>query len=100
MKLKKIRTQHFEALRHGARHRPDRFEQNEHSLFSVARLNTVDTNIMTIEDPVEFQLAGINQVQMKEQIGLNFAAALRASSGKTPTSFWSVRSATLKRPKS
>jgi type IV pilus assembly protein PilB len=45
---------------------------------SVARLNTVDTNIMTAEDPVEFQLAGINQVQMKEQIGLNFAAALRA----------------------
>ena len=41
-------------------------------------LNTVDTNIMTAEDPVEFQLAGINQVQMKEQIGLNFAAALRA----------------------
>ena len=45
---------------------------------SVARLNVVDTNIMTAEDPVEFQLAGINQVQMKEQIGLNFAAALRA----------------------
>ena len=33
---------------------------------------------MTAEDPVEFQLAGINQVQMKEQIGLNFASALRA----------------------
>ena len=45
---------------------------------SVARVNQVDTNIMTAEDPVEFQLAGINQVQMKEQIGLNFAAALRA----------------------
>src|SRR5258708_16656184 len=45
---------------------------------SVETLNTVDTNIMTAEDPVEFQLAGINQVQMKEQIGLNFAAALRA----------------------
>src|SRR5262244_331525 len=45
---------------------------------SVARLNQVDTNIMTAEDPVEFQLPGINQVQMKEQIGLNFAAALRA----------------------
>src|SRR6266481_2290787 len=39
---------------------------------SVARLNQVDTNIMTAEDPVEFQLGGINQVQMKEQIGLNF----------------------------
>src|SRR5512140_531509 len=45
---------------------------------SIARLNTPDTNIMTAEDPVEFQLAGVNQVQMKEQIGLNFAAALRS----------------------
>ncbi|HEV2287641.1 MAG TPA: type IV-A pilus assembly ATPase PilB [Candidatus Acidoferrales bacterium] len=45
---------------------------------SVARLNTMDTNIMTAEDPVEFQLPGINQVQMKDQIGLNFASALRA----------------------
>ena len=45
---------------------------------SISRLNTVDTNIMTAEDPVEFQLPGVNQVQMKEQIGLNFAAALRA----------------------
>jgi type IV pilus assembly protein PilB len=33
---------------------------------------------MTAEDPVEFNLMGINQVQMKEQIGLNFAAALRS----------------------
>jgi len=45
---------------------------------SISRLNQPDVNIMTAEDPVEFQLAGINQVQMKEQIGLNFAAALRA----------------------
>ena len=45
---------------------------------SIARLNTPDTNIMTAEDPVEFKLGGVNQVQMKEQIGLNFAAALRA----------------------
>jgi type IV pilus assembly protein PilB len=45
---------------------------------SVSRLNTPETNIMTAEDPVEFQLAGVNQVQMKDQIGLNFATALRA----------------------
>jgi type IV pilus assembly protein PilB len=38
----------------------------------------MDTNIITAEDPVEFQLPGINQVQMKDQIGLNFAAALRS----------------------
>ncbi|HYG98630.1 MAG TPA: type IV-A pilus assembly ATPase PilB [Terriglobales bacterium] len=45
---------------------------------SISRLNSPETNIMTAEDPVEFQLAGINQVQMKEQIGLNFAMALRS----------------------
>ena len=45
---------------------------------SISRLNTLETNIMTAEDPVEFQLAGVNQVQMKDQIGLNFASALRA----------------------
>jgi type IV pilus assembly protein PilB len=45
---------------------------------SIAQLNKEDTNIMTAEDPVEFQIPGINQVQMKEQIGLNFAAALRS----------------------
>jgi type IV pilus assembly protein PilB len=45
---------------------------------SIARLNQPDTNIMTAEDPVEFQIGGVNQVQMKESIGLNFATALRA----------------------
>jgi type IV pilus assembly protein PilB len=45
---------------------------------SIAKINTPETNIMTAEDPVEFNLAGINQVQVKENIGLNFAAALRS----------------------
>ena len=45
---------------------------------AISALNTPETNIMTAEDPVEFNLPGINQVQMKEQIGLNFAAALRS----------------------
>jgi type IV pilus assembly protein PilB len=45
---------------------------------SISRVNTPETNIMTAEDPVEFNLHGINQVQVKEQIGLNFAAALRS----------------------
>lgn len=44
----------------------------------ISQLNTPETNIMTAEDPVEFNLAGVNQVQMKEAIGLNFAAALRS----------------------
>ena len=45
---------------------------------SISKLNTADVNILTAEDPVEFNFAGINQVQMKEQIGLNFAMALRS----------------------
>src|SRR3989441_2014107 len=45
---------------------------------SIAKINTPETNIMTAEDPVEFNLVGINQVQVKENIGLNFAAALRS----------------------
>ncbi|HEY0284787.1 MAG TPA: type IV-A pilus assembly ATPase PilB [Vicinamibacterales bacterium] len=45
---------------------------------SIAKVNTPETNIMTAEDPVEFNLPGINQVQVRESIGLNFAAALRS----------------------
>ncbi len=45
---------------------------------SIAKINTPETNIMTAEDPVEFNLAGVNQVQVRENIGLNFAAALRS----------------------
>jgi type IV pilus assembly protein PilB len=45
---------------------------------ALSSLNQIDTNISTAEDPVEFNFAGINQVQMHEDIGLNFAAALRS----------------------
>ncbi len=45
---------------------------------ALSRINTPTVNILTAEDPVEFQLPGINQVQMKDNIGLNFAAALRS----------------------
>ncbi len=45
---------------------------------AMAELNKIDKNISTAEDPVEFNLTGINQVQMHEDIGLNFAAALRS----------------------
>jgi type IV pilus assembly protein PilB len=45
---------------------------------ALSELNKDDVNLMTAEDPVEFNLMGINQVQMKDEIGLNFAAALRS----------------------
>ena len=45
---------------------------------ALAELNQITENISTAEDPVEFNLMGINQVQMHEEIGLNFATALRS----------------------
>ncbi len=45
---------------------------------ALSELNQIDVNISTAEDPVEFNLNGINQVQMHEDIGLNFAASLRS----------------------
>jgi general secretion pathway protein E len=45
---------------------------------ALARLNQPDVKILTVEDPVEYQMAGINQIQVKPQIGLTFANALRS----------------------
>ena len=44
----------------------------------LLRLNTVARKIVTVEDPIEYQLTGINQIQVKPQIGLNFANLLRS----------------------
>lgn len=49
------------------------------TLYSIlSELNTPEVNIITVEDPIEYQMAGIGQVQVKENIGLTFAAALRS----------------------
>ncbi len=45
---------------------------------ALSRVNTIETNIMTAEDPVEYNLMGINQVLIRNEIGLTFAAALKA----------------------
>ncbi|MGH8031607.1 MAG: type II secretion system ATPase GspE [Luteimonas sp.] len=45
---------------------------------ALAKLNTADVKIITVEDPVEYQIEGINQIQAKPQIGLDFSAALRS----------------------
>src|SRR5207245_2850187 len=44
----------------------------------LLKLNTVARNVVTVEDPIEYQLGGINQIQVKPQIGLNFASLLRS----------------------
>lgn len=45
---------------------------------ALSRVNTVEVNIMTAEDPVEYNIYGINQVQVRNEIGMTFAAALKA----------------------
>ncbi|OGW14704.1 MAG: type II secretion system protein GspE [Nitrospirae bacterium GWA2_42_11] len=45
---------------------------------ALQQINEIGINIMTAEDPVEYNLVGVNQVQMKDEIGLNFAVALRS----------------------
>jgi len=45
---------------------------------AINRLNSPDVNILTVEDPIEYDFPGINQVQVKEEIGLNFASVLRS----------------------
>ncbi len=45
---------------------------------ALQELNTPEVNIVTVENPVEYQLMGINQVEIREQVGLTFAAALRS----------------------
>jgi len=44
----------------------------------LTRLNTTARNVVTVEDPIEYQLTGINQIQVRPQIGLNFASLLRS----------------------
>jgi general secretion pathway protein E len=45
---------------------------------ALSKLNTPDVKIITVEDPIEYQIEGINQIQAKPQIGLDFANALRS----------------------
>ncbi|MDO1528942.1 type II secretion system ATPase GspE [Fulvimonas sp. R45] len=51
---------------------------------ALSRINTPDVKIITVEDPVEYQLEGINQIQVKPQIGLDFANALRSIMRQDP----------------
>jgi general secretion pathway protein E len=51
---------------------------------SLARLNTPEKNILTVEDPIEYELEGLNQIQVKPQIGLTFAHVLRSMLRQDP----------------
>lgn len=45
---------------------------------ALMNINTTDINIMTIEDPVEYQISGVGQIEVKEKVGMTFASGLRA----------------------
>ncbi|HOK80897.1 MAG TPA: GspE/PulE family protein, partial [bacterium] len=51
---------------------------------SLKKLNTIDRKLMTVEEPVEYQIPGINQTQVKPEIGLTFASVLRAFLRQSP----------------
>jgi MSHA biogenesis protein MshE len=51
---------------------------------ALAEINTIDMKLLTVEDPVEYRLPGINQVQVNEKIGLTFSAVLRSALRQDP----------------
>jgi len=61
---------------------------------ALQRINTIESNIMTAEDPVEYNLHGINQVLVRTEIGMTFAAALKAFLRQDPNIIMVARSAT------
>ena len=70
---------HPAAERNFHRHRPDRFRQRRPRFIpACARINTIDSKLLTAEEPVEYDLEGIVQVPVNEAIGLTFARVLRA----------------------
>ena len=67
------------AARHRAGHRPDRLGQDDHAVRRAAAAWTPRrTNILTVEDPIEYELPGIGQTQVNPKIDMTFAKALRA----------------------
>jgi type II secretory ATPase GspE/PulE/Tfp pilus assembly ATPase PilB-like protein len=64
---------------------------------ALHKINTPKVNIVTLEDPVEYNMPGINQVQINNQAGLTFASGLRSFCAKTPTLSWWEKFVILKR---
>ncbi len=62
------------------------------TLYSVLqKLKSEDVNILTVEDPIEYQLTGIGQMQVKPGINLTFASGLRSIPARTRISSWWVK---------
>ena len=60
----------------------------------LTELNSPEKKIITVEDPVEYRLPGINQVQVHEKIDLSFERVLRSALRQDPISSWSAKCAT------
>ena len=69
---------HPRALRHGAGDRTHRLGQDHHPLRRLSEIQSSEDKIITIEDPVEYQLKGITQIPVNEKKGLTFARGLRS----------------------
>ena len=76
--LKRFRKLVHQAVRRDPRHRPDRLRQVDHAVRGAEHPQRPEKNIITVEDPVEYRLTGINQVQVNTRAGMTFAAALRS----------------------
>ena len=88
------------SARHGAGHRSDRLGKTTTLYAGLSELNSPEKKIITVEDPVEYRLPRINQVQVNAKIELTFARVLRAALRQDPTSCWSARFVTVKPPRS
>ena len=64
---------------------------------AINEIASMENNVCTVEDPIEYNLPLINQFQVQEKVGLTFSKACARCCDKTPTSSWSVKSATTKR---
>jgi type IV pilus assembly protein PilB len=80
----------------GPRHRPDRLGKVDDPLRGAAGAERSRENIITIEDPVEYRLAGINQINVNRKAGSTSPPVCARSCAPTPTSSWSARSATAR----
>ena len=65
----------------------NRSGKNHHALCLSSRINTIDSKLLTAEDPVEYDVEGIIQVPVNESIGLTFSRVLRAFLGKIRIGF-------------
>jgi len=81
-------------------HRSHRLGQDDHPVRRAHELNRPDRKIITAEDPVEYYLPGVNQVEVKHSIGLDFARIIRAMLRQAPNIILVAKSATKRRRKS